>query len=239
MAPVSICKKLESLRNQFFIGGDLGEKKMSWISWKKCLASKEMGGLGIGSIFGLNVGLLFKWIWRFLHNSSDLWIKVIKNLYGHHGCIFEGPMQRLSLSPWCGILSSVNSLKLKGIDLLSLCIRKLRNGVSIRFWDEAWCGNLPLKITFPHIYMLDIDKDCNIANRLSLQDWNYVLRRAPRGGIEASQFADLQSLIGDVVLSDHNDSWKWTLDVAKGFTVASARSLIDSHILEVSPIATR
>ncbi|GJS44823.1 putative RNA-directed DNA polymerase, eukaryota, reverse transcriptase zinc-binding domain protein [Tanacetum coccineum] len=67
-APVSLCSKLESMRNNFFIGG-------------------EMGGLGIGSIFALNVGLLFKWIWRFMQNSSDLWARVIKAIYGHNGGI--------------------------------------------------------------------------------------------------------------------------------------------------------
>ncbi|GJR88340.1 RNA-directed DNA polymerase, eukaryota, partial [Tanacetum coccineum] len=67
-APVSLCSKLESMRNNFFIGG-------------------EIGGLGIGSIFALNVGLLFKWIWRFMQNSSDLWARVIKAIYGHNGGI--------------------------------------------------------------------------------------------------------------------------------------------------------
>ncbi|PWA96608.1 RNA-directed DNA polymerase, eukaryota, Reverse transcriptase zinc-binding domain protein [Artemisia annua] len=65
-APVFVCNKLECLRNLFFIGSNLGEKKMTWVSWKKCLVSKKSGGPRIGSIFGLNVGLLFKWIWRFL-----------------------------------------------------------------------------------------------------------------------------------------------------------------------------
>ncbi|PWA34615.1 RNA-directed DNA polymerase, eukaryota, Reverse transcriptase zinc-binding domain protein [Artemisia annua] len=184
MAPVSICNKLESMRNQFFLGGESGEKKMSWVTWKKCLVSKKMGGLGIGSIFALNIGLLFKWLWRFLRNSSDLWIKVIKDLYGEYGGIFNDSMQRLSLSPWSGILSSVKSLKDKGIDLLSLCIRKLGNGISIRFWDEIWCGNSPLKNLFPRIYMLDNDRGCNVASRVSLQDWSYVLRRTVRGGAE-------------------------------------------------------
>ncbi|GJU52604.1 ribonuclease H-like domain-containing protein [Tanacetum coccineum] len=162
-----MCNKLESMRNQFFLGGEPGEKNISRVSWKKCLASKKMGGLGIGSIFALNVGLLFKWIW--------------------------------SLSPWSGILSSVKALKHKGIDLCT----------SIRFWDETWC------------------------------DWNYVLRRSERGGIESVQLSDLKHLISDVMLSDQNDSWNWSLDISKGFTVASVRSLIDSCILKVSPIATR
>ena len=87
------------MRNQFFLGSDLGEKKMTWVSWKKCLASKKSGGLGIGSIYGLNVRLLFKWIWRFLQNTHDLWIKIIKTIYGQHGGTFDGSTHRPSLSP--------------------------------------------------------------------------------------------------------------------------------------------
>ncbi|GKC33178.1 putative RNA-directed DNA polymerase, eukaryota, reverse transcriptase zinc-binding domain protein, partial [Tanacetum coccineum] len=63
MMPATVQKKLKATRNKFFIGGDLDEKKMTWLRWKKCLASKELGGLGIGSIYGLNIGLLFKWVW--------------------------------------------------------------------------------------------------------------------------------------------------------------------------------
>ncbi|GKB78544.1 RNA-directed DNA polymerase, eukaryota, reverse transcriptase zinc-binding domain protein, partial [Tanacetum coccineum] len=50
---------------------------------------------------------------------------------------------------------------------------------------------------------------------------------------------DLQNLIRDVVLSDHSDSWTWSPNISKGYSVALARHLIDSHILDVSPNATR
>ncbi|GJZ34073.1 hypothetical protein Tco_0579509 [Tanacetum coccineum] len=70
--PSSIIKKLESMRNRFFLGGDMEERKLTLVRWNKCLASKDHGGLGIGSIYGLNIGLLFKWIWRFLRHPSDL-----------------------------------------------------------------------------------------------------------------------------------------------------------------------
>ena len=66
LMPTSIRSKLESIRSKFFRGADLNESKMAWVKWEKCLISKKKGGLGIGSIFGLNIGLLFKWIWRFL-----------------------------------------------------------------------------------------------------------------------------------------------------------------------------
>nr|GEW60593.1 RNA-directed DNA polymerase, eukaryota, reverse transcriptase zinc-binding domain protein [Tanacetum cinerariifolium] len=34
--------------NKFFLGGDMTEKKMSWVRWNQCLASKDLGGLGEG-----------------------------------------------------------------------------------------------------------------------------------------------------------------------------------------------
>ncbi|GKA17020.1 RNA-directed DNA polymerase, eukaryota, reverse transcriptase zinc-binding domain protein [Tanacetum coccineum] len=71
MMPASIRNKLESMRKNFFLGGNFEEKKMSWVKWKKCLASKQEGGLGIGSILGLNTGLLLKWIWRFDNQSIE------------------------------------------------------------------------------------------------------------------------------------------------------------------------
>ncbi|PWA54036.1 RNA-directed DNA polymerase, eukaryota, Reverse transcriptase zinc-binding domain protein [Artemisia annua] len=229
LMPVSIRSKLESLRSGFFNGSDSGDRKIAWVSWKTCLASKETGGLG----------LLFKWIWRFLHNHSDLWVHVIKGIYGRTGGIFDTCIHSSSLSPWRGILSMVKSIKLKGVDLLSLCRRKLGNGETVLFWDDCWCGDQSLKSKFPRIYLLDNDKGCNVANRLSLPDWGSVLRRNPRGGIEASQFTDLRLLIEPVVLNPHRDTWTWSLGVHKGFSVASIRSLIDLHFLGANLNATR
>nr|GEV12882.1 RNA-directed DNA polymerase, eukaryota, reverse transcriptase zinc-binding domain protein [Tanacetum cinerariifolium] len=186
MMPTSICSKLESLRNKFFRGAGHNESNMSWVKWDKSLASIKKGGLGIGSIFGLNIGLLFKWIWRLRNRPTDLCAQVICIIYGHDGD--------------------------KGVDLLSLCTRKLGNGVSISFWEDTWIGTSPLRSQFPPIYMLDMDKSCCIANRASLTsaDWfSRILRRTPRGGAELSQFEALTTLIGSVQLIDSCDSWQW------------------------------
>ncbi|GJZ92714.1 hypothetical protein Tco_0664779 [Tanacetum coccineum] len=152
---------------------------MTWVSWKKCLASKKTGGLSIGSIYGLNVGLLFKWIWRFLQNAPDLWIKTIKAICGQHGGIFDGSTNRSNLSPWCGILSSINSLKLKGIDLLALCIRKLGNGASIRFWEDVWHGTLPLKSVYLRVYLLESERiEVDIPVCANMEDWTSWLNNS-------------------------------------------------------------
>nr|GEU62292.1 RNA-directed DNA polymerase, eukaryota, reverse transcriptase zinc-binding domain protein [Tanacetum cinerariifolium] len=139
-----------------------------------------------------DVIFLGEWL---LSNPSDLWARVVINIYGPHGGIFEGHVHCSNQSPWISILKLVNNIKTKGIDLLSMCSRKIGNG--------------------------ELTKDCLAANRIPLNDWALVLRRNPRSGAELIQFEALQVIIRDVVLSDKCDSWIWSLDVSGGFSVAS------------------
>nr|GEX60712.1 RNA-directed DNA polymerase, eukaryota, reverse transcriptase zinc-binding domain protein [Tanacetum cinerariifolium]GEX61861.1 RNA-directed DNA polymerase, eukaryota, reverse transcriptase zinc-binding domain protein [Tanacetum cinerariifolium] len=59
-----------------------------------------------------------------------------------------------------------------------------------------------------------------------------------RGGVEASQFEDLQSLIQEMSTSDKHDGWNWSL-APNGFSVASACKHIDVHILPCGLSTTR
>ncbi|GJT99095.1 hypothetical protein Tco_1094613 [Tanacetum coccineum] len=80
--PLSVNKKLESIRSIFFWGNDGNFKKIPWISWNLALASKEKRGLGIGSLYSLNHALIQKWRWRFLHNPHALWLRLIVAIHG-------------------------------------------------------------------------------------------------------------------------------------------------------------
>ncbi|GKB27723.1 hypothetical protein Tco_0867124 [Tanacetum coccineum] len=80
--PSGVLRMLESICNYFFNGHDTNSKKASWVNWKKVLASKESGGLGVSSLYALNRGLMFKWIWRFHMQESSLWVRVIKAIHG-------------------------------------------------------------------------------------------------------------------------------------------------------------
>nr|GEV01413.1 RNA-directed DNA polymerase, eukaryota, reverse transcriptase zinc-binding domain protein [Tanacetum cinerariifolium] len=238
---VSIRSKLESMRSKFFRGADLNESKMSWVKWEKCLSSKKRGGLRIGSIYGLNIGLLFKWIWRFLTRPSDLWATIIRSIRGHNGGVFGNLNRRRKHSAWGLILSSINCLKDKGIDLLSLCFRKIGNGDTIRFWEDIWCGNAPLRTQFSRVFYLDTDRNGSIANRVSSSNfnWSNILRCDPRGGVDSSQFEALKLAIGNVVLTHQPDSWQWSPDVAVGYSVSSARALVDDNLLVAGSERTR
>ncbi|GKC83397.1 RNA-directed DNA polymerase, eukaryota, reverse transcriptase zinc-binding domain protein [Tanacetum coccineum] len=175
--PTTVCNNLESMRNKFFIGGDQEDKKVTWVSWKKCMASRDRGGLGIGSIS-------------------------VSIVYGADGGIQNASNRCSNCTTWCAVLHFISRIKAQGMDLFSLCIRTIGNGVSTWFWEDIWCGNQPLKIQFPRMYMLDKDRNCSVASRVRLVDWSLVLRRVPMGGIETTQFNALKAAIGHVSLSE-------------------------------------
>ncbi|GJX89146.1 hypothetical protein Tco_0341160 [Tanacetum coccineum] len=49
----------------------------------------------------------------------------------------------------------------------------------------------------------------------------------------------MRDITQGIVLSDKSDTWDWSLNVSSGFSVASVRTLVDSHILDASPVPTR
>ncbi|XP_023747217.1 uncharacterized protein LOC111895365 [Lactuca sativa] len=200
---VDVETRLESIRNSFFVGGDLEDMKMTWIAWKKCLDSKELEGLGIDR--GIDKACI---------NSS-------------------------LMSPWKMTINAVISLSKKGLDLLSLCVRNIGKGNSTLFWEDVWCGDIPLKTQFPRVFALDLEKNCTVTYRLKLCDWFSIFRRHPRGGEELVQFTALKSFVGLVVLGENQDYWLWSPNAFVGYTIASARTTIDSQFLEISSQSTR
>ncbi|GJW47023.1 RNA-directed DNA polymerase, eukaryota [Tanacetum coccineum] len=81
-APMGVLHKLESIRRRFFNGVDNNERKINMIGWKKNLAAKRKGGLGVSSFFAYNRALLFKWVWRFRSDQISLWSRLIRAIHG-------------------------------------------------------------------------------------------------------------------------------------------------------------
>lgn len=112
-APEKVLEELERIRMRFFWGADAGRKKMVWIAWKKTLASKEKGGLGIGSLKAQNMALLGKWWWKFKDPSLGLWKEVIKSLHGPDGHLRESARRRNGC--WGSIAALPSSLSKVGL----------------------------------------------------------------------------------------------------------------------------
>ncbi|GJZ83181.1 hypothetical protein Tco_0648354, partial [Tanacetum coccineum] len=61
--PLGVLNNMEAIRRNFLNGVDKNDRKIYWIAWKKVLAGKKNGGLGVSSYFAYNRALLFKWYW--------------------------------------------------------------------------------------------------------------------------------------------------------------------------------
>ncbi|GJU70278.1 RNA-directed DNA polymerase, eukaryota, reverse transcriptase zinc-binding domain protein [Tanacetum coccineum] len=185
---------------------------MSLIGWNKILASKKNGGLGFSSFFAYNCALLFKCIWRFLANGASHWSRLISAIYGIRGAL-DNSSSYSRRSPWLDIVNEVRKLASKGIDLLLLVKKKVRNGEATSFWNDVWLGDFPLKQT---------------------SFW-----RSHRSGIEEEQLLLLISNTSSVILANISDRWSWLLDSLGNFSVKSTREFIDDSMLLMTDVPTR
>nr|GEV20665.1 RNA-directed DNA polymerase, eukaryota, reverse transcriptase zinc-binding domain protein [Tanacetum cinerariifolium] len=176
----------------------------------------EKGGLGVSSLYALNRGLLFKWVWRFLTQWSSLWARVIQAIHGIDGSIGDTRSGN-SKSCWSSIINEVNVLSSKGIKLMNYLRITLGNGVFTRLWDKPW----------------------HVEDKLAHQTLSHSFRRLPRGGIENTQFAEFSVLLQQVVLAQGSDRWTWTANGSGQFSVASVRKIIDNKLCSGGENSTR
>nr|GEV80352.1 RNA-directed DNA polymerase, eukaryota [Tanacetum cinerariifolium] len=184
--PEGILSHLEKLCNHFFLGVDPDERKITWVSWKKVLAHKNQGGLGVNSFFALNLALMFKRIWIFLTAPSSLWISLIKSIHGNSGGLEILPSHRGPISTWSRIVKVINKLKEKGVDLMKYFKLVIGNGNATRFRHHRWCGDVCFKERFQRLFNLELQKDVSVACKLQAPTIDCSFRRAPRSGIELS-----------------------------------------------------
>ncbi|GJT62028.1 RNA-directed DNA polymerase, eukaryota, reverse transcriptase zinc-binding domain protein [Tanacetum coccineum] len=164
-------------------------RKMTLVAWKKCLDSKELGGLGVGSIFALNKALMFKWIWRLRVTSEDLWTKDIKNIYGDSGCVREASFPSFVSSHWIAILKATKHLEKTAL-ILFPCVKE-------------------------RVYALDDTKSCTVAEHLRILDWLLTFRKPPRVDDELLQYTALRACTSQIW--SHGVSVGFLVVSARGF----------------------
>ncbi|GJV17941.1 hypothetical protein Tco_1363264 [Tanacetum coccineum] len=207
--PEGVLSHLESLRNSFFLGADLEDRKITWVCWRKVMANKHLGGLRVSSLFTLNHALLFKWIWHFRSSQTGLWLNVIKAIDGIDGTIDCPP--RYGASVWNMIIKATFSLKSKGVDLLQYYKIVICDGSSFKFWHDVSFADVRLKDKFNRCFKLDLQQHASIALMLQSSNFASSFRRRPRSGIKEAQFHELSNMLASVNLSSAKDHWSWSL----------------------------
>nr|GEV07370.1 RNA-directed DNA polymerase, eukaryota, reverse transcriptase zinc-binding domain protein [Tanacetum cinerariifolium] len=184
------------------VGADSDERKATWISWKKVLASKLEGGLRVIIIFALNLALLYKWVRRFRMQPNAIWTQVVRAIYDNDGLLKESFRKSYPNSIWVTIIKAISSLKVKGVDLMEFFQKKVSAGQEIK-----------------------------VVAKLKRRDGLGSYRRLPRRGIEEVEMMEMCYAISFIILSPVLDTWVWTLDGSRSFTVGSARRYINKKLL--------
>ncbi|GJX90487.1 RNA-directed DNA polymerase, eukaryota, reverse transcriptase zinc-binding domain protein [Tanacetum coccineum] len=203
------------------------------------LASKEKGGLGIGSLYSLNHALIQKWHWRFFNNPQALWVHLIKAIHGDHEDASNFFSHVRDHGVWGRIVGSINTMHEKGIVSHSSLQRRV--GISMKFWTQTWVGNSSLQQQFPRLFGLVFNKDCTIRDCWN-NGWALAWSRPITSGTNANHLLALHNILGSCSLNYSEDTWIWSIRNSiftnlsqKGIDLVSlALSICDSGIENIN-----
>lgn len=161
----------------------------------------------------MNEALLGKWGWRMLRASpEDQCYNLLKNKY----------LRRNSFLQCTG---SAGSQFRKGIlktrDILKWgCKSEVNNGLNTRFWEDVWFGDTSLKIEFPTLYNLCLDKEALVGDCWEGDGWKVGFRR-PLGNYDFCEWERLMVRLDDFRLNGEQDHFVWILDKTKNYSTRS------------------
>ncbi|WJZ91178.1 hypothetical protein VitviT2T_010276 [Vitis vinifera] len=194
-------------------------KRDHLVRWDVLCKPKTIGGLGFGNISWRNLALLGKWLWRYLREGSALWHQVILSIYGSHSNGWDAnTLVRWShRCPWKAIAQVF-----QGFSLFTRYV--VGNRERIRFWEDLWWGDQPLRIQYPRLFRVVMDKNISISSVLGPSrpfSWNLNFRR----NLSDSEIEDLEGLmwsLDDLHLSPSvPDARLWPLSSSGLFSLKS------------------
>ena len=115
--------------------------------------------------------------------------------------------------------------------------RVVSEGSSTYFWLDNWVGGAPLRVQFPRLFDLIIDKEATVRE-MAERGWAigggaWVWRRRLLAW-EEETVVDCVGLLADFVLQENTiDRWRWILDPINGYSVRGTYQYLTSPALPV------
>lgn len=236
--PSTVAARMEQIRRNFLWGHfqeQFGlKKKLHAIAWKKICKPKDQGGLGIVSIKTKNLALLSKWFYRWEHERCRKWNQWVRQKYNFDSSegLIEG-LNRNGLSTCLkNIITASDNKVLNKILKHESFSWKLRNGISIYFWEDLWTGSSTLMTRFKRLYQLSTLKKLSVAE--FLQSWERskssgvtVWTRALRSW-EIEELEILVGIIQTIKLTPEEDELVW-VPSNKPLTVKKVTELLTPY----------
>ncbi|XP_071700011.1 uncharacterized mitochondrial protein AtMg00310-like [Rutidosis leptorrhynchoides] len=160
-------KKTRECKTSFFLGGAGNDSKIAWVKWESILLPYGAGGLNLGSLKSKNWALICKWWWRFKSETTSLWVKVIKSIYGPSGGFELVNDSHVSSSTWANIVKAGGVVDSLGLSFRDSFIKSVGNGSTTSFWNEVWLGDVTLKSRFKRLHKLETNRDAAVSERVT------------------------------------------------------------------------
>ncbi|WVZ53335.1 LOW QUALITY PROTEIN: hypothetical protein U9M48_004295 [Paspalum notatum var. saurae] len=184
---------------------------------------KEQGGLGILDLEVQNKCLLSKWLFK-LANEDGIWQSLLRNKY-----LKAKPLGDEGKKPgvshfWAGLMDVKQ-------EFLSLGSFAIGDGTQVRFWEDTWCGNQPLKLQYPSLFNIVRKKGATVADVMSSVPLNISFRRGLYGE-RLNYWNELVGRVMNLALRVGRDKFIWGLNKTGVFTVRSMyKHLINNGII--------
>jgi len=161
-----------------------------------------------------------------LVEKDGLWYRVLKARYGEEwGRLKEGGSH---CSTWWRSMCRIREGLGEGVGrwLDNNSRRVVGAGNATFFWHDIWVGEVPLKLKFPRLYELTLNKECSVGE--AKRDLCVVggVERVWRHHLfawEEESVRECSILLDNTVLQDNVlDAWRWLLDPIHGYSVKGA-----------------
>ncbi|CAJ2635999.1 unnamed protein product [Trifolium pratense] len=132
--PVSLLRDLERWIKNFIWSGDINQRKLVTVAWKKVCKPYSQGGLGVRSLITLNDASNLKLCWD-LFNSQEQWAILLRSrTFRSRNCITH----HIHSTIWSGVKAEFNVVLENSRFIIG-------GGSTVNFWRDTWCGDVSLE----------------------------------------------------------------------------------------------
>ena len=220
LIPVDVAKYIEKIQRNFLWETSEEVAKFHLVKWELICSPYSHGGLAIKNLRRFNKALLGKWLWRFGVEREAYWRRVIVVKYGS---LEGGWMSKASSGPHgVGLWKFIRSRWDTFSEFVSF---EVGHSSLIRFWDDVWCIEEPLKFVYPELYCIACVKDAPVADFVQFHGnamhWEVTFTRLVRDWEMESTSSFLELLYSINIKRYEKDKMRWKPSRSKGFQVKS------------------
>ncbi|KAJ1255620.1 hypothetical protein BS78_K181300 [Paspalum vaginatum] len=184
--------EMDSIRSRFFWQGVGNKKKYHMVKWEHLARPKDFGGLGFLDTRTMNRAMLVKWLVRLDSEEANICLNLLRRKYMGE----KGVLQQKSRGGASQFWQSLWEAKDWYEKVLGW---KCESGIRVRFWDDVWLDECPLRVSYPNVYKICDDKNISVADAHS-RGWNLSFRRRMTE-IDLSEWREMVDNLMEVEIS--------------------------------------